>query len=448
MKSRKGFTLIEIVVSLALLTMSFSVLAYSLSAGYSQYNRSNQYKKSSDKDLAEIQKATIADDSNTSVDSQYTMEAKGKSVKVDLYTYKDPSSSSAPSLSRFEAKDSEFNSNAVKFEYYSVDAKTSQTSKINELEGRRILNFDDLPGIQYSALNKSNEDWGKWSYIGWSTQIHNYEGVYAGEPEEASSTNGYKGLITESNFKQVLQYYKNQKIPQKLYATYVYSKDVSGNQNEMYLLAAATQKTRFQRDQDNVRLLASKAAELIKENGLSIITSNFGSNSPVTSTGIEVLHFRENGWPVLANTVYYQWKEPNAYYSTFEESDKKPYKFFPKIGNDKIYTGGVGSSGFLYRVFNEGIGFDLSQTGNSTTNTDFYHNINYDYNNLFFGDAFLTDSYKGFLGFWHNKTSQHLYSLFMKVDTTNKIVRVWAGQVTSSSSTEALRGYDYTASYA
>ncbi|MDD6423240.1 MAG: prepilin-type N-terminal cleavage/methylation domain-containing protein, partial [Intestinibaculum porci] len=251
MKNRKGFTLIEIVVSLALLTMCFSVLSYSLSAGYSQYNQSNRYKKSSDKDLAEIQKATISDDSNVTIDSQYTMEAQGKSVKVDLYTYKDPSSSSAPSLSRFIAHDSEFKSNAVKFEYYNVDSTTNQSNKIDELEGRKLSNFDDLPGTQYTALAQSNKDWGKWAFIGWSTAKREYNKSFTGQSQTASKENNYQGLITKDNFDEVMAYYRTQGKTPKLYATYTYSRDVGGNQNELVLLYNTDKSIRFAKDQSN-----------------------------------------------------------------------------------------------------------------------------------------------------------------------------------------------------
>lgn len=456
MKSRKGFTLIEIVVSLALLTMSFSVLAYSLSAGYSQYNRSNQYKKSSDKDLAEIQKATIAEDSNVNIDSQYTMEAKGRKVKVDLYTYKDPSSSSAPSLSRFVASDSEFKSNAVKFEYYNVDSQTNRQDYIQELDGRKLSSFDDLPGTQFTALKQSNEDWGKWAFIGWSTATDNYNGSWTGKAKLATRENNYQGLITRDNFDEVMEYYKNSKNTPKLYATYTYSKDVDENQNELVLLYNTDNKIRFAKDQSNIKALASKAAELIKENGLSIITSNFGTNSPITSTGIEVLHFRENGWPVLANTVYYDRKDKstgnyNVSATNYEASEWSQawyqYKKFPKIGNNTVYTGGIFTNGFLYKVFNDSIGFDLTKVGNATTHKDGYLNINYKYNNLFFGDTFKTDA-DVYGNTVRSKPFQHYYSLFMKVDTTNKTVKVWAGQVTSRSTTSTLPGYEYTASYA
>ena len=455
MKNRKGFTLIEIVVSLALLTMCFSVLSYSLSAGYSQYNQSNRYKKSSDKDLSEIQKATISDDSNVTVDSQYTMEAKGKSVKVDLYTYKDPSVSSAPSLSRFEANDSEFKSNAMRFEYYNVDSQTNRQDYIQELDGRKLSSFDDLPGTQFTALKQSNEDWGKWAFIGWSTATDKYNGSWTGQAKLATRENNYQGLITRDNFEEVMEYYRNTKKTPKLYATYTYSRDVGGNQNELVLLYNTDKSIRFAKDQSNIKAIASKAAELIKENGLSIITSDFGTNSAISSTGIEILHFRENGWPVLANKVYYNRGNNNltnyesGSWSSWPLKNWGDYQYqsFPKIGDGTNYKGGIFSNGFLYKAFNDSIGFDLTKVGNAISYRGNYRNINYGYNNLFFGDAFKTDAQVNGNRVI-SQSFQHLYSLFMKVDTTNKTVRVWAGQVTSSTTTSAITGYDFTASYA
>ena len=64
------------------------------------------------------------------------------------------------------------------FPYFNYDSTKSgwgqSSSQITDLNNYGVKSFEDLPGTNYSALDELNNNWGKWSFIGWSTTLIEY----------------------------------------------------------------------------------------------------------------------------------------------------------------------------------------------------------------------------------------------------------------------------------
>lgn len=466
----EGFTLIETIVSIALIASIMTALSFGVALSYREYKKSNAYKKESDIDLANIQEPYTTDSTTLKKSVDYTMKTTidGKITALAMYntTNTDPSIS----LSRFEAQASNFKA-SLSFKYLSVDTYSGKLTTIDELSDFKISSFEELPSTNYEALEKMNKDWGIWSYVGWSlvdlnniswksnektkTGIVMYKDsytkkpLYCGNPNPAPLNSNYEGLITPDNFTTIQNMVENKQIDLSHYAlvpAYLFSKDVYNSDADTKLLMNTIQTVRKPIDERNITSLANTAAKYIKSNGMNSITSDINSvtKKALCGNGLEILHFREGGWPVEAasvitngSTLYYNygtdWYNGSIYLKYGKDYENSfYYKKYPKIGDDPEYAKGFKKGEFLYDIFMNGIGYDLTKVGNPTSRDK-------NYNSLLFGDDLMLDN------------NQFQYSLFMKINENSKTVTVWVNRVASDGSSDSSgidAFYSATASYA
>ncbi|MGM9952586.1 MAG: prepilin-type N-terminal cleavage/methylation domain-containing protein [Intestinibaculum porci] len=454
MKNQNGFTLVEVIVALALVTMITGILATSLAQTLRYFNDANVYKKESDAAFDTIQ----SDSTDIQYKTEYKLvstdsDNKKNSVRVRVSSYIDKSSKNKLTYQSIDVK------LGMVFNYtlkYSDKNNNTKTETLSELKDYGIQKFDDLPGTNYSALQKMSDEWGDWAFIGWSTSLKTYTASSTGRkyingnPEAASASNNWQGLITIDNFKDFKNAVATGQIKNvNLYATYMFSYDVPNYSDDIDLLKATPNSIRISQDNKNLKKLAQYAASLIKEKGTSAIDNCLSGNyrSAIYGNGLEILHFREGGWPVEAYSSYYtyggdlndKWWNKSIYMQYGKEYETSSYYLnIPKIGNASGYTQGFKKNdGFFYEVFSNGIGFDLTKIGNPTSKT--WRGINYGYNSLLFSDQMMDNN------------NQFKYSLFMKIDKDSKEITVWVNQVATngiSDSTGINPTYSATASYA
>lgn len=462
--NKKGFTLIEVIVSIAILSIVLGVLSTSISMIYRHYNASNTYKEDSDLALYNVQGDY---DQNTQMKSaDYKLEINGKDMhdEIQLYSYTSASydqkliniDSSAKEkkeavyLTRLEAQAKDIDS-----QIYIVNAGSGKVSKMPGLENLGVGSYDDLPNPSWEALNGMNKEWGKWSFAGWSLSPATYDadgnitsikenmydssdeyrkkpywvsvpagGVknngryyYTGCTYKLAYDNGeWKGLITEDNFMDFKKNVANGVIDMKHYAlipTYFFSKDIYNSPLDTTLLNDADNSLREARDSKNIQLLAQAAANWIKENSLQKLEQEF-SNSNVQNglygKGLEIIHFREAGWGVLGEKDYSRFKDKGkGAPSPYENS--ATYQNLPHL-NDGTWNRNIG---FIKGIFDE-IGFDITKINNEND----WLGIRYAYNRLLFADK-MADS-----------NDNRPYSLFMKIDKNKQEVTVFIGQSISS----------------
>lgn len=468
MKNKKGFTLIEVVISIALIAVIMGILFSAVAQTLNYYNKANVYKKESDAAFDTIQ----SDSSDIQYKTEYKLVTtdssdKKESVRVRISNYSDNTSTNKLTYQGMDVKlGTKFTYNIV----YTNKDHVNVSTRLNELNDYGVQTFEDLPDTNYSALKTMSDQWGDWSFVGWSTTLHTYSNTRNwhtykyknGEPKEASAPN-WKGLITKNNF---LDYKKavdsGQITDVNLYATYIFSYDLDYD-DDIKLLKETQESTRTTQDNKNLNKLAKYAASILKDKGTSVVDHCLDDNncrSAIYEDGLEILHFRENGWPVEAATscsipdsryIYYtrgvdliNILDPYLKYGKRYEMSNY-YKNFPKIGDDSNYNGGFkGNDGFFYETFKNGIGYDLTKVGGPIVGRDqngytFWRGINYSYNCLLFGPEIMDDS------------NQFKYSIFMKIDKNSKNVTVWVNNVANngtSDSTGINSSYSATASYA
>lgn len=486
----EGFTLIETIVSITLIASIMTALSFGVALSYREYKNSNAYKKESDIDLANIQEPYTTDSTTLKKSVDYTMtapDADGKEKKTSLAMYNSTNKDDSISLSRFEAQASNFKE-SLSFKFLTINTYNGKIRTISELNNYPISSFDDLPATNYDALDTMNKEWGIWSYVGWSlvdlnntswkTQDKTKTGIimykdndkkiklYCGNPNPAPLNSSYEGLITRDNFTEMQKMVENKQIDLSHYAlvpAYLFSKDIDNTNADTELLKDTSQLVcKSFADERNISNLAKAAAKYIKSNGIESLSDDLDltANEALCNNGLELLHFREAGWPVEASSTTYSKK----YYKNFKYYEKnllyynkgrdleegsaylqygEPYensnyyKNYPKIGNTSGYTNGFKNQGFLYETFMKGIGYDLTKV--RSTNSTAWRGINYDYNSLLFGDDLMQDN------------SQFQYSLFMKIDENSKTVTVWVNRVASDGSSNSNginSSYSATASYA
>lgn len=450
MKNKNGFTLIETVISLALITIIMGILFTALAQTLRYYNEANVYKKESDAAFDTIQ----SDSSDIQYKTEYklvTTDSSNKkdSVRVRLSSYSDSSSTNQLVYQSIDVK------LGVVFNYtlnYTDKNNKTKTETLSELTDYGIQNFEDLPGTNYSALQKMSDEWGDWAFIGWSTSLTTYTAPSTGRkyvngnPQIASAANNWQGLITKDNFMEFKNAVASGQIKDvKLYATYMFSYDVPNYTDDIDLIKMTPDSIRLTQDNNNLTRLAKYAASILKEKGTSAIDSCLSGSylSAIYGDGLEILHFREGGWPVEANTTYYtksndsNWQ--NGYYNYGQQYETQDYyKNYPKIGNAPGYTQGFKKNdGFFYEIFENGIGFDLTKVGNPTYRT--WRGINYDYNSLFYGSPIM------------DLSNRFRLSLFMKVDKSTQTITIWVNRVASDGTSDSSginASYSATASYA
>ncbi len=454
----EGFTLIETVVSIALIASIMTVLSFGTASSYREYINSNAYKKESDIDLGNIQEPYTKDSTTLKKSVDYTMQTTmdGKTQSTALSMYNTMNTDPSISLSRFEAQASNFKK-SLSIQSLAISAKNGQLSPIAGLDDYTISSFDDLPSTNYDALDSMNKDWGIWSYVGWSlvdlnnttwqTQQKTNTGIvmyyddqnkanlFCGNPNPAPvSSSDYEGLITSTNFEEIMEKVENGKIDMSHYAlvpAYLFSKDVPGTHTDTDLLNYAKSTVRESIDNRNITNLANAAAQYIKKNGVDSLSSNSyltpDAQSAIFGNGLELLHFRENGWPRIATKNYGTSRGSSM--TSYENT--RAYQNITKMGDGSTYK-----TGFFDTVFRS-IGYDLSKTDDPTD----WRGINYKYNILLFGDKVADNN-------------QLKNSMFMQINKQNKTVRIWVGTVSSSwwtgtVSINSIGGnYDVTVSYA
>ena len=210
---------------------------------------------------------------------------------------------------------------------------------------------------------------------------------------------------------------------------YLFSKDVEGTSADTKLLNFAAPTIRESLDNRNITSLANAAAQYIKKNGVDSLDSYLTADaqSAIFGNGLELLHFRENGWPRIATKNYGTGRGSSM--TSYENT--RAYQNITKIGDGSTYK-----TGFFDTVF-KSIGYDLSKTDDPTD----WRGINYKYNILLFGDKVADNN-------------QLKNSMFMQINKENKTVRIWVGTVSSSwwtgtVSINSIGGnYDVTVSYA
>ena len=479
MKNQNGFTLVEVIVALALVTMITGILATSLAQTLRYFNDANVYKKESDAAFDIIQ----SDSSDIQYKTEYklvTTDSSNKkdSVRVRLSSYSDSSSTNKLVYQSIDVK------LGVVFNYtlnYTDKNNKTKTETLSELTDYGIQNFEDLPGTNYSALQKMSDEWGDWSFIGWSTSLTTYTASSTGlkyvngNPQIASAANNWQGLITKDNFME----FKNavasgQTKNVKLYATYMFSYDVPNKPDDIELINNTPPSICIDQDNKNLTKIANYAASILKSTGTSAVDNCLSGTyrSAIYGDGLELLHFRKGGWPVEAQSArsYFSSKYnvsntyftkdgdndgDNGYYDSGRLYDYKKkyenqnyYKNYPKIGNATGYTNGfVKNDGFFFEIFKKGIGYDLTQVGNpnlpdptpSNIPTTPWRGINYNYNSLLFGPKIMDTS------------NCFKYSLFMKIDKNTKNVTVWVNTVANDGTSDSSginASYSATASYA
>lgn len=450
MTMNKGFTLIETIVSIALISAIMTVLSFGVASSYREYISSNAYKRESDTDLLNIQQPYTNDSTIMKKSVDYTMTTKtdGKENKISLAMYNSTNKDDSISLSRFEAQQSNFKKSNY-FTYYTVDPNTGKLKQITELNNYTISSYEDLPTTNYDALNEMNKTWGPWCFIGWSLarvikgsngtstvkdvkkDIMSYtdkgKTLYCGNPNYASKSNGYLGVINEANYKDIVDAIDNGTINLNDYAllpAYFFSQDVAGTAADTVLLTGADGVVRRDMDARNMKNLAKAAAQYIREKGTDGINSdlNGAAQNAIYGKGLEIVHFRENGWPQVA-----RWPLWNGNGSMNSDYENKPYY----QNQTKIDNGSTWKTGFIYETFHA-IGYDIKETDDK----DDWLGIHYKYNILMFGDQVKDNK-------------EHPYSMFMQVNKTAKTVRIWVGTVSDDGSLGSIGGYyDVTASYA
>ena len=443
----KGFTLIETIISIALIGSIMTVLSFGVASSYRDYVNSNKYKSESDIDLENIQEPFTADSSTLTKYVDYSMKVEG-AKGIPLAVYNTTNTNKSISLSRFEAQQSNFK-DAKSFTFNIVDPYTGNLTEIEKLKNYPISSFEDMPTTNYDALDSMNKAWGKWSFVGWSLtklkgknnkpNVMSYTGdgrtLYCGNPNYATSATGYEGVITESNFSTIMDAIKNGTInldDYTLVPSYFFSRDVTGRADSE-LLKEADPPVRQAVDHRNLNNLAQAAAQYIKKNGLdgvnSVLTSD--AENAIYGNGLEILHFREDGWPQVARKYIYHLDDGGPS-GGGNLSYEKSSGYLSQI---KIDDGSTWKTGFIYDTFNA-IGYDITKADSRNT----WKGINYKYNIFMFGDS-IKDNFK------------HLYSLFIQINQSKKTVRVFIGTVKSNwrnvTYLYSIGGYyDVTASYA
>lgn len=473
MKKNDGYTLIEVIVAVALISMIMIMLTYATTQSVNNITNAKIYKKESDEAFDMIQ----SDKTDNAYDTSYeivTTDSNNRQnrINVRLESYQDKTSKNQL---LYQSVDNKL---GINFDYsfaYTDSKGKYQAGKIDELENYGVQSFEDLPDTNYSALQKISDEWGDWSFIGWSTDTKTYtyngRSVINGNPQIASASNNWKGLITKENFNQIKDAINKRQINDlHLYATYMYSFDIPDNDADVECIKATPEPVRQAQDNKNLNKLATQAATILKNKGTSAVDNCVSGDvrEAIYGDGLELLHFRENGWPVEANKYYHNkrndWTWAERAYSDPLRIKINPnfiekavyYINYPKIASQQAYSKGfVKNDGFFYETFKDGVGFDLTQIGNPTSlweadkkdvfrNLEFngsgrWRGINYDYRCLLFGQSFMGDS------------NQFNYSLFMKINRVNKTVTVWVNTVSNdgqSNSNGLNASYSATASYA
>lgn len=439
----EGFTLIETIVSIALIASIMTALSFGVALSYREYKKSNAYKKESDIDLANIQEPYTTDSTTLKKSVDYTMKTTIDGKITALAMYNTTNTDPLISLSRFEAQASNFKDSKY-FTFNTVNSTLGKLNQVTELNNYTISSYEDLPSTNYEALDQTNKMWGKWSFIGWSlTKItKNADGsisgklksytdsgktLYCGNPNYASQATGYEGVINEKNYQDIMDAINNGTIDLDKYVlvpAYFFSQDVEGTAADTKLLTGADGTVRRDMDERNMKNLVKGAAQYIKEKGIESVNSdlNGSAQDAIYGKGIEILHFRENGWPQVARYPLLNGRRSSN--SWYENQDY--YKNQTKIDN-----GSTWKTGFIYETFHA-IGYDIKETDDKND----WLGIHYKYNILMFGDQVKDNG-------------QHPYSMFMQVNKTNKTVRIWVGTVSSNGSISSIgENYDVTASYA
>ena len=310
-----------------------TVLSFGTASSYREYINSNAYKKESDIDLGNIQEPYTKDSTILKKSVDYTMQTTmdGKTQSTALSMYNTTNTDSSISLSRFEAQASNFKK-SLSIQSLTIGATSGTMSSIPGLGDYTISSYEDLPSTNYDALDSMNKEWGIWSYVGWSlvdlnntswkTHQKTNTGIvmyyddkqnmklYCGNPNPAPvSNNGYEGLITSANFEDIMKKVENGEIDLSHYAivpAYLFSKDVPETHTDTDLLNYAKSTIRESIDNRNITSLANAAAQYIKKNGVDSLDSYLTSDAKnaIFGNGLEILHFRENGWPRIATKNY------------------------------------------------------------------------------------------------------------------------------------------------
>lgn len=448
MKDDKGFTLIETLIAISYITFITVALSLALSSVYSDINFSNTYKDADDTAFDNIQSdstkvdKTISDTSDGKIVDHDTGELKisgrNDTIKVKTsYSKKNAGNDSVEYRSFNPALGTQ-----LKYVYF-VESSNGNITQQESLKAYEqdygIDEFKDLPEADYTGMSESNAAWGKWSFIGWSTQSKEESAT-----DEKGNTSYYKVgdpkyLITNSNFETFVNnaelYNKSNSDYYTIYATYIFSKDIPQNDADKDLLKVTGDPLRTTQDLNNLQRLADTAAYLIKKNGIASLSNDFTEpalNALEGDYGLEILHFRQYGWPVLANTEYHS---ANTDLHVIKRPDKNPFTVNPlynkitKIGSGTKFTGGY-KNGFLYKMFMgdidssgkklfSGIEYDLNKVGNYDTND--WRGVNYSYHCLLFSNAII------------DTRDSDLYSLYMKIDKETKKVEVFVATVIGTS---------------
>ena len=466
LKNKNGFTLIETVITIALIAGIFTILGNVVYQTTTMMLDAKKYTDATDSLYDDIQS-----------DSQY---------KNNLYCLKVTKDGSTDSTTiPIRAKESQMKANNrsddilelnsfntslgyyFKFGYiYSIwidkndvpnqpklsEKKKVDVDKIPQLDGWGVTKFSDLPNLKNiddtnsKELQTINNDFGKWAFVGWSTEVDDdiktpckRQTFTLGNTDIASNSNGWKGLLTENNFNDYLSYVKS-KYPTpdstsasvQLYATYIYSRDLYDDHglDDTYLKNRIGNSTTQTVDMRTLQELADSAANLIKMSSMSDIQTQFGGSGSkyyqalTSESGIEVLHFRENGWPVVAE---------NPYRSLVSTLETKTYSTTTKIGDQNNYYGGTKKGQFLYNVF-QGIGYDFTKIGNQYWYD--WLGVDYDYSCLMFSSDFDDKNDKS-----------HPYSLFMRLNENTNTVSFWIAKFDGNGKPSLYGSYIANATY-
>lgn len=469
--NEKGFTLIETIISLAIITSLLLSLGIEVTNSIHTFNDARRFNDATDSAFENAQ--NISYTQNKSVYSNYQItgnvyqdnnkvgelsesDSTYSPIPVGVTKYKHPKNSNIY-RPEFDALDSLIGNY---FEFSAIDGG----GRIEDLSNVGINKFEDLPDASNTALDKDNKTWGKWSFVGWSLRTYQAEDAAKtlnGDPKAAEFTSytyggktiwecTNKGLITSSNFDQFMSWYQYQKSQDEnfeptLYPAYIFSRDISGNDNEVIYRMRAGADFLTKVDTDNIEKVASEAAAIIKNQGISAVEKQFTPtawNALTNGKGLEILHSRQVGWCVLANTQYYSYGdsssigiERNLYLWDRNKSRNEAYQKFAKIGNNDSFTGGV-KDGFLYHTFYDSIGYDLNEINDKQE----YLSINYGNsgeNPVGYNCLFMSSDLKA-------KQDDQIYSVFMKI--SNNQVTVTYGTIDSNGNVIPFtQGYQATA---
>lgn len=470
--NEKGFTLIETIISLAIITSLLLSLGIEVTNSIHTFNDARRFNDATDSAFENAQ--NISYTQNKSVYSNYQItgnvyqdnnkvgelsesDSTYSPIPVGVTKYKHPKNSNVY-RPRFNSLDSLIGNY---FKFSSIDGKSG---RIEDLSNVGINKFEDLPDASNSALKNDNRTWGKWSFVGWSLGTYTSEDAYGtknGDPKAAefsSYSNGkttvwqctFSGLITSSNFDQFMSWYQykksiNANFQPTLYPAYIFSRDISGNDNEVKYRMRAGADFLTKVDTDNIEKVASEAAAIIKNQGISAVEKQFtltAWNALTNGKGLEILHSRQVGWCVLANTQYYSYGDSSSIgierdldWWGSDYSRNEAYKKFAKIGNNDSFTGGV-KDGFLYHTFYDSIGYDLNEINDKQE----YLSINYGNsgeNPVGYNCLFMSSDLKA-------EQDDQIYSVFMKI--SNNQVTVTYGKIDSNGNVIPFKqGYQATA---